>query len=723
MISPVPNQTTPIDSQGVFTREWLRWFALIRDELNKASKDGSGTVSDLTELTDRVNTLEVDVTKLISDVNGLESDVGEHAQAIAEITARVDSIELDITSLKSNSHDKQHAINSTDNHSSLLTRDMVVITDENGLPSASLTSASELYDAILVSHDRKHDLKSTDDHNFDIAPSAIYKAGASGEPVASIATDNGSDLVVDGGITMLDPILNTQTLVALDRSLITKEHTGFIDPDNMKYAYDYVNRTVTVTNKLGGANKISGLYKGQFIAELETTSWTSVPRPVTGSGMYYLMYRNGSFEWTYNSPWNFYDFQIFNLFSSGGIAGLEIPFREGHGLMAWQDHEELHDKIGTYLKSGGALTGFTLGSNIAANRRPLMSEATIKDEDLKTIIDAITTNSYSVAYLSGNTGIINILPAQADVVPLSTNRPYYNQFTGGAWQQTLMDSNQYQKLRVWLLQAADDATSKTKRVLFFQGQSVSTNLATIQAQTTASHNLGELTGILPESIFSAEIIIRYIGTNWELTEVNALTGTRVSQSSIPAGNFLSTVSHDDTQTGDGTVGNPSVNVNVRTGIAQNTLTKTDDGGKLVASGLSDDGTTISTTENLSLTGSGSQLKLGNTNDGDAQGVICRRVVPDGQGAAYEKTELILANFNDNYVGSGTGTDQVTLRAPRLSFQTFNDISVINVEDDAGYNERFSIDENGNSDFYGDVSTSGIITAANISLTNKLRLQG
>jgi len=79
--------------------------------------------------------------------------------------------------------------------------------------------------------------------------------------------------------------------------------------------------------------------------------------------------------------------------------------------------------------------------------------------------------------------------------------------------------------------------------------------------------------------------------------------------------------------------------------------------------------------------------------GDPAPVITARTVPAGQGASSEKTELIL--FHSNDPANAAGADQITLRAPALSFQTFNDVNVLDINNNAGYYERMYINSIGN----------------------------
>jgi len=79
--------------------------------------------------------------------------------------------------------------------------------------------------------------------------------------------------------------------------------------------------------------------------------------------------------------------------------------------------------------------------------------------------------------------------------------------------------------------------------------------------------------------------------------------------------------------------------------------------------------------------------------GDIAPYITARTVPTGQGEAPEKTELILFHANDPT--NGSGTDTITLRAPGLRFQTFNDASINNIANSNGALDRMYIDPTGN----------------------------
>ena len=215
---------------------------------------------------------------------------------------------------------------------------------------------------------------------------------------------------------------------AKNASVISKDPTGFKDNDNIIITGNTVNRTVTLTGT------VEAYWQGKQVTAL-TSGWTSDPHGTDTAQRYYLSYDGSTFTWS-TTPWTFDKLQIAVAFYDSVNASWRYV-RETHGLMPWTAHQELHETIGTYKQSGGSITGFTLNSTTAANRRPDVATTYIKDEDLITINAALTSKLYTQFYLSG-ASTNNFVLSQADIVPLSGNNPYYNQFTGGNWVQTLV---------------------------------------------------------------------------------------------------------------------------------------------------------------------------------------------------------------------------------------------------------------------------------------------
>jgi len=330
---------------------------------------------------------------------------------------------------------------------------------------------------------------------------------------------------------------------------VTKDPTGFEATDNnsgISVSYDGTTRKVTLTGTF------TAYYHGQLVSVL-TNGWVSdAHADVTGS--YFLRYNGTGFEFD-TTPWYFYCMQIaFVEYDDVSKTGRCI--REVHSLMDWRTHQELHKTIGTYLDSGADISGITLNSTTAAERRPDMALANVFDEDLKSIIPALTTKLYTQRYLTGAGGTKTFVTGAADIIPLSTNQPYYNQWTGATWQQTLFGVNDYGAIFVIAAPMGSDTNSQLHRYQFLQPQQVSGTLSVIQGLTPNNVTTGESGVILSEYVFVGKIIVRYTASNWVIISTEKLVGTRTNQST-QAGAFLSTVAVDgSTITGNGTPSSP-----------------------------------------------------------------------------------------------------------------------------------------------------------------------
>ncbi|MDA3856209.1 MAG: hypothetical protein PF569_08180 [Candidatus Woesearchaeota archaeon] len=320
---------------------------------------------------------------------------------------------------------------------------------------------------------------------------------------------------------------------------ITKDPTGFFEPENLVINYDSTARTVTITTMT------EAYFKGKLVPEL-VSGWTSTAHDVA-SGAYFLYYDGTSFVWS-NTPWTFDLLQIAYTY----VDGVNFGLRECHGLMPYTTHLELHKTIGTYLDAGGDLSGYTLDSTTLKN--PVVSACTIYDEDIKTVNATNNSSVYTQFYNAGAGATSTFQIDQTAIVPVLVNQPYYNQFTGGAWQQTLLPVSNYMALWQIAIPTTSDAESQKFRFIWVQGQTAGT-LSQIQALSPSNVNLGDLSLLSPEFVFINKVIIRYIGGNWSITSAEKITGTKTSQSLL-TGAFLSSVAVDTTLTGNGTAVSP-----------------------------------------------------------------------------------------------------------------------------------------------------------------------
>jgi len=332
-------------------------------------------------------------------------------------------------------------------------------------------------------------------------------------------------------------------VIATDAAVASQDPTGFINNNAITSTYDPAARTITLTGDL------RYVWRGRV--DSFVSPWTSPAHSTTLDTNYYLYSDDGiNFTW-HTDVWKFSDLIISYVYYG---ATDKIAAVETHGTMSWQAHEEFHTVIGTYKQSGGVLGAYVLNSTTAANRRPTVTTTVVKDEDILTSNPALTNSLYARMYLTGadvNTFTVDT----TDIVALSTDQPYYNQFVSPNWVQTLMTNNSYMSIWLVAVPVTSDATSQKYRYLWVQGQTNGTLLAE-QALYPQDLNLGQFKNLFTEFVFCAKVILQYTAGNWKFAQVTMLTGTKAVTVGAPSGVFLATVEHDTTLTGDGTVGLP-----------------------------------------------------------------------------------------------------------------------------------------------------------------------
>lgn len=352
-----------------------------------------------------------------------------------------------------------------------------------------------------------------------------------------------TQLEVDNGI-VYDRFVSPLTLENADKwndiPNLTLEPTGFAQPNDVIVSYNLTNRTITLTGI------VNAYWRGKKINSL-VSGWISDPHPITVNN-YFLYYNGTNFIWDTN-PWSLDMLQI-AFVSKNGYA-----VRETHGLMPWQVHLQLHQTVGCYRTAGADFSNYVIGSTVATNRYPHISQTTLKDEDLSTVLSQLITNSYTIRYLI-STNTINYTLNSTQIIPLSVNQPYYNQWNGSAWVQTLFSVNAYAAIFVMAIPSTEDATSQSYRYQFIQPQTESTNLATIQSLTPSSINFGDPSFIVPEFNVIGKIIVRYTAGNWSIFSVEKIAGTNNTSVAVQGG-FLSGVTTSGLAlSGQGTAGSP-----------------------------------------------------------------------------------------------------------------------------------------------------------------------
>jgi hypothetical protein len=322
----------------------------------------------------------------------------------------------------------------------------------------------------------------------------------------------------------------------------SKDPTGWVDSSLISIEYNSASDTITLTGTLD--------YYWRGTKKSLVSPWTSTAHSATTGQSYFLSSTDGdTFTWS-TIPWSFSDLMV--AYVQHGATDL-FGIRELHQLMDHEDHEEFHERIGTYLKSGGTIGTVVIGSTTPADRRPTVAETVIKDEDNPVTVPALIAGTYTTVSLTGaSVSSFNVLAT--DIVPLSGNQPYYNSYSAPNWGQTLMSANTYMCIWLVAVPVTEDVVSQQYRFLWIQGQSAG-SLATQQALTPNDLNLGSLTTMSPEYVFIGKVIIQYIGGNWKFTSTELLSGSKALYVASATG-YLATVATDATLTGDGTLANP-----------------------------------------------------------------------------------------------------------------------------------------------------------------------
>lgn len=390
----------------------------------------------------------------------------------------------------------------------------------------------------------------------DLTASTALVTDASKEIVSSAttATELGYVHDVTSPIqTQLGALTTYNTLIGT----ITNEPTGFDVPENVVVTYDSTTQKITLSGTGWAA-----YYKGVLISAL-TTGYVSTAHTNTTGHTYFLYYNGSGFAWSTDTFPGFKNVLIACVYYR---AANPFALRECHGLMQWQTHQNEHYTVGTYRVSGADISNIVLDSTTADNRRPIISECVIQDEDLPTTNVALTSKSYSQRYIT-NTEDINYNLAANDIVPLSTNNPYYNSWNGSAFIQTLMPNNSVMTVWLYEVPVTADAQSQSRRHVFVQGQTITQATSssagalvvarnTEKLKTTQELVLGGIAALSIEYVCVHKFIVQYSSSNWTITDSIRITGTKASQVGQAAGNYLSLVETNATLTGLGTPTSP-----------------------------------------------------------------------------------------------------------------------------------------------------------------------
>jgi hypothetical protein len=369
----------------------------------------------------------------------------------------------------------------------------------------------------------------------------VINAGAGGSGNIFVSTHTGSHLQDLHDVNIETSLADRDTLEydsllgywknRADITQYTNEKTGFVDPGGLTVTYDSGTRKITITH----ATEIIYLMKNKRISL--GASYVTGAHDSTLDKKYFLY-----FDGSGNDNWS----DTFPGFDNGAYAAqvnyytaYKFGIREPHGLMDWQTWEWLHRNMGTYKKSGAAVTGITIDSSTSLdNLRPAVSEAVVVDEDLPSTLPALADNStymrvHFAAGVAVFTSDVNIFPQNG------TDMQYNANPISGTALAAMSAINRWVNIYGAAVPVTADAESQAYRFLWFTGQVQHTTLAAAQAESFNALYTGDLAAtILPELVPFAQITFKKTtsasGTYNVQVDVTpvAITGTRSSLVSV-----------------------------------------------------------------------------------------------------------------------------------------------------------------------------------------------
>jgi len=340
---------------------------------------------------------------------------------------------------------------------------------------------------------------------------------------------------------------------------------------------------------------------------------------------------------------------------------------ENHGLMPWQDHEEMHDLLGTYRVSGLLPTAGTYAIQTAtdAANTPGFDVGIIKDEDLRTTIPACTQGAYTTLRLSGSGATATFDKTATLMTRVGTNYPKKNTIVAGAWTETELATGDIFNVYQLLIPVTSDVGSQPYRCVIVQPQRTFASVAAAEAEDPRSVNIGTLATLAPETVFFTRFTFRcnssYGSTGkCRIESITYVTGSRASQVSVSG---VTPLNHNDLS-GRDTVSAHPLGAIAPGGIGyipfgDTTGHATDAGFKYVSSVLYAPSATVA-----NLSGTGSRMVVAN-----ADGLLSTAVLPwRGSNLASSPTDPVDGQFysdTSNYVYVYANTAWRVLNGPPL----------------------------------------------------------
>jgi hypothetical protein len=304
---------------------------------------------------------------------------------------------------------------------------------------------------------------------------------------------------------------------------------GFPLPYEATLSYSAVNRQITLT-------PISSTFDIWLsgVRHTKTGAQTSSAH-ADATGNYFVTYdANGDLQVS-DTVWDILGAGIpvayiyYNATLTDGICLFELH-TAGRNL-SW--HKSQHSAIGTFVKSGLEITGYTLATDTDAAVTYAVASGVVVDEDIEVTVTALADNGpYTILRRSGAT---DWTWDSTSVVPyLYTPAGYiqYNQNNGGSYQMTQLAANNY--TNYWVF--ATTSITANKQLVVVPSQAVYTTLSDAQAESVASIAWGGI--LIPEIVGVWKITYETKSNNSSTGKVQIVAVSRISLTrSQISGNF------------------------------------------------------------------------------------------------------------------------------------------------------------------------------------------
>lgn len=299
---------------------------------------------------------------------------------------------------------------------------------------------------------------------------------------------------------------DTNTLVMGEMGNVLEDPTGF--PKDLSDAIpSFDDGTLTFTLTPVG----SFSFYSNGVLYTKSTPQTKTIANTTGLHIIYFD-SSGVMQETTDIVGNFFSGNAFvaAVYWNATAGKSVIVHEERHGYhMGTYEHFYFHVYFGTQYRSGLALNNMTVDGNGSSDTHAQfgIDDGIVADEDLDSNITNGSPQTISpilnapVLYLEGASSIWNKDVATTFALKMGATYPNYNQYTGGAWQQTELNSGDFVLAHVF-------ASYEINNPIFVvQGQDVYSNKTNARAGAATEMNNLILTGLpTPEFIPVASII-------------------------------------------------------------------------------------------------------------------------------------------------------------------------------------------------------------------------